>query len=123
MPAIFFLASCAFGVGYTDDFLGWFPGLMAFTLAIEIAQLAIAGRHARLLDFVVDAASIGIGLVIGARLARFKPVSLSLAGSVFHDIAVAQINKRLARIRWTKVNSTMYRLAAPARLAGRARSF
>jgi VanZ family protein len=69
--AIFFLAGCAFGVGYANGFLGWlYSGLIGTTAVIEIVQLAIPGRHARLLDFVVDAVSIAIGLAIGARLAR-----------------------------------------------------
>jgi len=67
-----FFAGCALGVGYPNSFLGWLLGLTAFSLAIEVAQLLIPGRHARLLDFVVDTVSIGVGLAIGTRLARFK---------------------------------------------------
>ena len=76
---IFFLAGCAFGIGYPNGFQNSLLGLTAFTLAIEIAQVWVSGRHARLLDFAVDAVSIGMGLAIGATLARVKrawPVAL-----------------------------------------------
>ena len=70
--AIYFLAGCAFGLGYPNGFPGWLLRLTVFTFAIEIMQLWIPGRHARLLDFVVDAVSIGVGLAVGAMWARFK---------------------------------------------------
>src|SRR5215510_2694708 len=92
---IFFLAGCAFGIGYPNGFQNWLLGLTAFTLAIEIAQVWVSGRHARLLDFAVDAVSIGIGLAIGATLARVRKRELdqtrlkrrSLVGGVLHNIA------------------------------------
>jgi hypothetical protein len=64
--AIFFLAGCAFGVGYPNGFPGWLLGPAAFTLAIEITQLWIPGVTLGLLDFVIDAVSTSIGLAIGA---------------------------------------------------------
>ena len=69
-PAIFLLAGAAFGLGYKNGFLAWLLGLSTFTLAIEITQRWIPGRHARGLDFFVDAFSIGVGLTIGAMVAR-----------------------------------------------------
>src|SRR5262249_27340009 len=58
--AIFFLAGCTFGFGYPNRFVAGFAGLITFTLAVEITQLWIAGRHARVMDFLVDAFSITV---------------------------------------------------------------
>ena len=68
--AIFLFAGGAFGLGYKNGFLAWLLGLSTFTLAIEITQRWIPGRHARGLDFFVDVFSIGVGLTIGAMVAR-----------------------------------------------------
>ena len=68
--AICLIAGCAFGLGYTNGFVAWLVGLSTFTLAIEIAQLWIPGRHARVEDFLVDVFSISVGLGIGTMLAR-----------------------------------------------------
>jgi VanZ family protein len=53
--AIFVATGVAFGVGYIRR-----PGLvmislMIFAGAIELAQIVVPGRHARLSDFIVDA--------------------------------------------------------------------
>jgi VanZ family protein len=37
--------------------------LLIFTGSVEIAQLFVPGRHARLSDFVVDASAMWIGLI------------------------------------------------------------
>ena len=68
--AIYFLVGCAFGLGYPNIFVAWLVRLSAFTLAIEVAQLWIPGRHARVSDLLVDTFSIGIGLLIGGMQAR-----------------------------------------------------
>jgi VanZ family protein len=68
---IYFLAGCAFGLSYPNRFLAWLVGLSTFTLAIEIAQLWVPGRHVRVMDFLVGVFSIGVGLSIGAMLFRF----------------------------------------------------
>ena len=61
---IFFAAGLAFGIGYPQrigpSFLRYF-----FTAVIEMAQLVVPGRHARLTDFVVDAVGIMTGLSLG----------------------------------------------------------
>jgi VanZ family protein len=63
--AIFLSAGIAFGAGYLDRPWAVAIGLAGFSGAIEIAQLWTPGRHARLMDFLVDAAAawIGIGLI------------------------------------------------------------
>jgi VanZ family protein len=62
---IFLATGVAFGFGYA-----WSPvlqaiALVAFSAAIELIQLGIVGRHARLSDFVVNAVSISVGVGIG----------------------------------------------------------
>ena len=69
--AIYFLAGCAFGLSRPNDFVAWFVGLIAFTLVVEVTQLWIPGRHARVSDFLVDAFAISMGLFVGAMFARF----------------------------------------------------
>ena len=69
--AIYFLAGCAFGLSRPYDFVAWLVGLIAFTLVVEVTQLWIPGRHARVSDFLVDAFAISMGLVVGAMFARF----------------------------------------------------
>ena len=74
--AIYFLAGSAFGLSYPNRFFAWLAGLATFTLAIEVLQLWIPGRHARALDFVVDVSAISVGLAIGMILAqRFKLIN------------------------------------------------
>ena len=53
--SIFFATGLAFGVGYPQRRLFQFVALLAFAAAIELAQLLVPGRHARLSDFLIDA--------------------------------------------------------------------
>jgi len=62
---IFAATGAAFGLGYDAK-----PGLLAIQLvifagAIEIAQLFVPGRHARLSDFLVDAVAVCAGSIAG----------------------------------------------------------
>jgi VanZ family protein len=61
---IFLLTGMALAVGYTGRELELCVGTAAFCAAIEVCQLFIPGRHARLVDFVADviAALAGIGM-------------------------------------------------------------
>jgi VanZ family protein len=68
--AIFAATGIAFGVGY-----GRRPGLVTLWLvifagAVELAQLAIPGRHARLSDFIVDALAVCIGQAMASYVAE-----------------------------------------------------
>ena len=58
------LLGLAFGIGYAKRWWLLAPGLVVLTGIIEIAQLFVPGRHARLRDFLIDAgaACLGIGL-------------------------------------------------------------
>ena len=62
---IFFAAGLAFGIGYPQRHRFQFLALLVFTAVIEMAQLVVPGRHARLTDFVVDAVGIMTGLSLG----------------------------------------------------------
>jgi VanZ family protein len=73
------LLGVAFGIGYAKRIWLQSLGLVALIGAIELAQIFVPGRHARLSDFLIDAGAtcLGIGLVwifrdlagIGFRLA------------------------------------------------------
>jgi VanZ family protein len=69
--AIFVAMGLAFGLGYSRH-LVQILGLMAFSGAIELIQLGIPGRHARVSDFVVDALSVSVGVGIAFMLAEYK---------------------------------------------------
>jgi VanZ family protein len=67
---IFLLLGASFALGYPHHayslcFLG-----IIFVAALEITQIFIPGRHARLSDFIVDAASTCAGIAVTALLAR-----------------------------------------------------
>jgi VanZ family protein len=59
------LLGVAFGIGYAKRIWLQSLGLVALIGAIELAQIFVPGRHARLSDFLIDggAASLGIALV------------------------------------------------------------
>jgi VanZ family protein len=61
--AIFAAAGFAFGLGFDQKRSLLAIYLVVFAGFIEFLQLFVPGRHARLSDFVVDAASIFGGLV------------------------------------------------------------
>jgi VanZ family protein len=61
---IFLALGTAFGFGYPGRFRLLVIALLTFTTAIEIAQLFIPGRHARLNDFLVDAAAACFGIAV-----------------------------------------------------------
>lgn len=67
--AIFAAAGWAFGMGYSDRKFT-IASLLVFASAIELSQLVVPGRHARLSDLIVDAVALVIADVIGASFAR-----------------------------------------------------
>lgn len=78
--AIFAGTGLAFGLGYEHRHGAIAILLVAFAGVIEIAQLFVPSRHARLLDFVVDAFALcfglmAAGLVYRARHLRHAPSS------------------------------------------------
>ena len=71
--AIYVATGFAFGLGYKHrhDLLAIL--LVIFTGSIEIVQLFVPGRHARISDFIIDAIAACMGLAI-ASLVRCAPV-------------------------------------------------
>jgi VanZ family protein len=66
---IYAVTGFAFGLGFKrrHDLLA--ICLVIFSGSIEIAQLFVSGRHARLSDFMIDAVAACIGLVTSSLLA------------------------------------------------------
>jgi len=59
--AIFCVTGFAFGIAYSRRHLLLLPLLVMFAGGVEILQLGVAGRHARLSDFIVDAMAACVG--------------------------------------------------------------
>jgi VanZ family protein len=70
--AIFFAAAVSFGFGYPNRPLVSGLVLLIFCAAIELAQQWVPGRHARLSDFVVDAAAVCIGVGTACFAAKLR---------------------------------------------------
>jgi VanZ family protein len=75
---IYVIFGTAFAIGYNEK-----QGLLAilfviFAGSIEIAQLFVPGRHARLSDFAVDALGAYFGLLAVALLVRIRATRASL---------------------------------------------
>jgi VanZ family protein len=60
--AIFWATGVAFALGYSLTPL-LATALVAFSGAVEITQMFMPGRHARLSDFIVDAIASILGLI------------------------------------------------------------
>lgn len=67
--AAFFLCAMAFGFGYPEAERFLSVGALTFCAAIELSQLLVSGRHARLGDFIVDTVAALVGLMASSRLA------------------------------------------------------
>jgi VanZ family protein len=67
---IFLLDGMAFGIAYFGPKRWAISGAVVFCAAIELAQLMVPGRHARLSDFIVDAIAACIGILAGRPLMR-----------------------------------------------------
>lgn len=63
--AIFLATGLAFGFGYSRKPIVVVAALFLFAGMIELAQLFVPGRHARLSDFIVDAFALcaGVGFI------------------------------------------------------------
>jgi len=67
----FILVGLAFGLAYREQRLLAAAVAVVLTGALELAQLWVPGRHARLEDFIVDALTACVGFVAAALLDRF----------------------------------------------------
>jgi VanZ family protein len=64
--AIFFTTGAVFGWGYNSNRRHLLVALVLFAGAIELAQIVVPGRHARLTDFLVDAFAASLGVALSA---------------------------------------------------------
>jgi glycopeptide antibiotics resistance protein len=64
------------GFAYAERFRWLYPGTLAFTLILELSQIALPSRHARVNDFIVDAVAICLGLAV-AQVIRISDKKLS----------------------------------------------
>jgi VanZ family protein len=62
--AIYLATGLAFAAGYRDRLRAVTGGLLAFAALIEIIQLFVPGRHARLSDLLIDAAASCLGIAV-----------------------------------------------------------
>jgi len=70
--SIFLFDGIAFGIAYCGYERLLSIGAMIFCASIELSQLTIPGRHARLSDFFVDTIAICVGIVTGSTLIRMR---------------------------------------------------
>jgi hypothetical protein len=68
--AIFCATGLAFSIGYPGNRPNLTVRLVIFAGAIEVAQLFVSERHARIGDFVVDASALVIGVALAAFAVR-----------------------------------------------------
>jgi VanZ family protein len=68
--AAFLIAGVLFGLAYPARERILTIGAVAFCAVIEILQLYVPGRHARWIDFVVDAVASVSGVLVGALASR-----------------------------------------------------
>jgi VanZ family protein len=69
--AIFWVTGAAFGFGYPRRVIVLPLALIGFSAAIDIAQMIVPGRHARLGDFLMDAAASCLGVAVSLLLMKF----------------------------------------------------
>jgi VanZ family protein len=70
---IFMLTGTAFGLGYTRHIGALLLAMPVFAGGIELVQLVAPGRHARLVDFIVDAVAALAGVVVAYLVACLAP--------------------------------------------------
>jgi len=70
--AIFAITGFMLGLGYPNRTQFQMSALIVFAGVIELAQLYAPGRHARMIDFVVDALAACIGVAFAAILMRLR---------------------------------------------------
>jgi VanZ family protein len=60
----FLITGAAFGLGYQLRLSVMCAAAVVFSACLELVQLAIPGRHARVSDFVIDSLAVCIGIAI-----------------------------------------------------------
>jgi VanZ family protein len=71
--AIFLITGFALELGYPGRVVRHMTMLVVFAAAIELAQIFVPGRHANMIDFVVDALAACAGVTLAALIVRWKP--------------------------------------------------
>jgi|ERR1700688_1321736 len=72
--AIFLLFGVSMVLGYRMRFWAWVTSGPLFTAIIEVAQLGVPGRHARLSDFLVDAGAVLLGSACAVLLLKIRRI-------------------------------------------------
>jgi VanZ family protein len=67
----YLLAGFLFGYAFSTRLWLLLFGSVAFTLMIELVQIPLPTRHARLEDFLVDCSGMCLGVLIGIQIMRF----------------------------------------------------
>jgi VanZ family protein len=70
--AIFAITGSTLGLGYPNRTQHHMSALIVFAGFIELAQLYAPGRHARVIDFVVDALAACLGVAFAAISMRLR---------------------------------------------------
>jgi VanZ family protein len=73
---IFLATGMAFGFGYSRRAGTLMVALPIFAAAIEVAQNWIPGRHARMSDFLIDAASSCLGLAVSYAFLKLRAAAI-----------------------------------------------
>jgi VanZ family protein len=76
--AIYFATGFAFGSGYERRLVQLPIALVAFAGAIQLAQLLVRGRHARLSDFIVNSLGLCVGVISAATFSLTSSATLQL---------------------------------------------
>ena len=67
---IFLITGAAFGLGYRLRLRVMCAAAVVFCACLELVQLAVPGRHARISDFLIDAAAACGGIVMAWAVVR-----------------------------------------------------
>jgi VanZ family protein len=90
---IFLLAGFAFGLSYSASW-SLATRLVMFAAGIEVVQLFVPGRHARLSDLLLDVAGICAGIFLASARDHIKR---ALAGGRLEGRRHRKVNHRLRR--------------------------
>jgi VanZ like family len=72
----FMATGLAYGLGYPRRFWCLCMALMTFAAVIELAQILLPGRHARLSDFLIDAAALCLGVGLSYLLVKLTAATI-----------------------------------------------
>jgi VanZ family protein len=69
---IFLITGAAFGLGYELRLNVMYAAAVVLCACLEVVQLAVPGRHARVSDFLVDAVAACMGIAISWSVRRLS---------------------------------------------------